>query len=117
MSVGPDPAKGSGVTNSTRATEANMRTNVLSESRSSLTSYLGDIDRYHLMNPAQEARLARRYRRTGDPRAKQILITKNLRFVVKVAAEYRSYGLSLDDLIQEGNIGLMRAVEKFDPER
>jgi RNA polymerase sigma-32 factor len=94
-----------------------MRTHALPESRSSLTSYLGNIDRYNLMSSAQEARLARRYRRTGDPRAKKILITKNLRFVVKVASEYRSYGLSLDDLIQEGNIGLMRAVEKFDPER
>jgi RNA polymerase sigma-32 factor len=84
---------------------------------SSLDRYLAEIDRYRLMSAAQELRLARRYVRTRDRRAARILVAKNLRFVVKVAAEFRSYGIPLIDLIQEGNLGLMRAVAKFDPER
>jgi len=84
---------------------------------SSLDPYLGQIDRYKLMSAAQELRLARRYRRTHDPRAARILVVRNLRFVVKVAAQLRFYGISINDLVQEGNIGLMHAVEKFDPEK
>src|ERR1700687_5500226 len=83
----------------------------------SLTRYLAEIDRYRLMSRAEHLRLAKRYQRTHDPRAAHILVTRNLRFVVKVACEYRSYGLDLSDLVQEGSMGLMRGVEKFDPEK
>jgi RNA polymerase sigma-32 factor len=77
--------------------------------------YLAEIGRIPLLTVEEEQRLARRYREQGDTRAAHLLITSNLRFVVKVAYEYRSYGLRMGDLIQEGNIGLMRAVQKFDP--
>ena len=61
--------------------------------------------------------LACRFRDEGDLEAAQTLVTSNLRFVVKIAGEYRSYGMKMLDLIQEGNIGLMMAVRKFDPSK
>lgn len=79
-----------------------------------LTLYLNDINRYPLLTQEEELGLAVRLREDGDREAAEKLITSNLRFVVKVANEYRSYGLRLMDLIQEGNIGLMLAVKKFD---
>ncbi len=82
-----------------------------------LTLYLNDINRYPLLTQEEELDLAKRLREEGDLEAAEKLITSNLRFVVKVANEYRSYGLRLMDLIQEGNIGLMLAVKKFDPDK
>ena len=79
--------------------------------------YMNQVNRFELLSPDEEVRLARRYRNHGDIDAAHRLITGNLRFVVKVANEYRNYGLRLADLVQEGNIGLMMAVKKFDPER
>jgi RNA polymerase sigma-32 factor len=87
----------------------------IAPSRNSSSIYLSEIGRFPLVDAAQEQRLAHRYRRTGDRRIAQELVTSNLRFVVKVASEYRGYGLPPADLVQEGNLGLMRAVEKFDP--
>jgi RNA polymerase sigma-32 factor len=78
--------------------------------------YLSEINQHPLLKVEEEQRLARACV-DGDTRAAHRLITANLRFVVKVAYEYRSYGLNLSDLVQEGNIGLMKAVQKFDPER
>ena len=83
---------------------------------SSLGAYLAEIRRIPLLGAEQERELARRFR-DGDGRAGHQLVAANLRFVVKVAFEYRSYGLRMPDLVQEGNIGLMRAVQKFDPEK
>jgi RNA polymerase sigma-32 factor len=83
---------------------------------SSLSAYLAEIRRIPLLGAEQERELARRFR-DGDGRAGHQLVAANLRFVVKVAFEYRSYGLRMPDLVQEGNIGLMRAVQKFDPEK
>jgi RNA polymerase sigma-32 factor len=83
----------------------------------SLELYLSEINRYPLLTVDEEQRLARDYRRDGDTRAAHRLITANLRFVVKVSYEYRSYGFKMADLIQEGNIGLMKAVQKFDPDK
>ena len=80
-----------------------------------LESYLAEIGRIPVLDPAEELALARRFRDGHDLRAGHQLVTANLRFVVKVAYEYRAYGLRMADLIQEGNIGLMRAVQKFDP--
>jgi RNA polymerase sigma-32 factor len=80
-----------------------------------LDRYLADISRVSLLTVEEERRLAREFREQGDTRAAHRLVEANLRFVVKVAYEYRSYGLKMSDLIQEGNIGLMKAVQKFDP--
>jgi len=84
---------------------------------SSLELYLTQINQFPLLNPDDEFELAVRLRERNEIEAAHELITSNLRFVVKVALEYRSYGVKLLDLIQEGNIGLMMAVKKFDPYR
>jgi len=83
----------------------------------SLTLYLSEINRFPLLNADEERHLALRFRDEGDLQAAHALITANLRFVVKVAGEYRSYGMKMLDLIQEGNIGLMMAVRKFNPDK
>ncbi len=83
-------------------------------STSSLELYLSEINKFSLLTVEDEQALAREFRATGSTRAAHKLITANLRFVVKVSYEYRSYGFRMADLIQEGNIGLMRAVQKFD---
>ena len=88
-----------------------------SSSPSSLERYLSEISRFPLLAPAEEQRLAREYAAGGDSRAAHRLVTANLRFVVKVAYEYRSYSFRMVDLIQEGNIGLMKAVQKFDADK
>jgi RNA polymerase primary sigma factor len=80
-----------------------------------LTGYLGRIGRGRLLTHEEELDLGRRAR-SGDARARERLIEKNLRLVVSVAKKYRGYGLPFEDLIQEGNIGLMKAAERFDPE-
>ena len=83
--------------------------------KGSLESYLVQINQFPLLTQQEEFDLAVKYRKYNDIQAAQKLITSNLRFVVKVAFEYKSYGVKLLDLIQEGNIGLMIAVKKFDP--
>ncbi|WP_136523659.1 RNA polymerase sigma factor RpoH [Geomonas ferrireducens] len=83
----------------------------------SLTLYLAEINRFPLLSADEEMDLACRFRNEGDLEAAHRLITANLRFVVKIAGEYRSYGMKMLDLIQEGNIGLMMAVRKFDPSK
>ncbi|MBN9688467.1 MULTISPECIES: RNA polymerase factor sigma-32 [unclassified Corallococcus] len=85
-------------------------------SADSLSTYLSEINQYPLLTPQEEQTLSRSFR-AGDLSAGHRLVTSNLRFVVKVAYEYRSYGLKMSDLIQEANIGLMKAVQKFDPEK
>ena len=82
-----------------------------------LRIYLSQIEEYPLLNREEESRLAALFRDDKDMNAAQKLITSNLRFVVRVAQGYRNYGSSLMDLIQEGNIGLMKAVERFDPDK
>lgn len=77
--------------------------------------YMAEIRKYPLLTKEQEHELAVRYRETGDPTAAEALVTSNLRFVVKVAAEYTRFGAKLIDLVQEGNVGLMHAVREFNP--
>ncbi len=80
-----------------------------------VTRYMAEIGRYPLLTKEQEREIAIRYRETGDTKAAEALVTSNLRFVVKVAAEYAKFGARLIDLIQEGNVGLMHAVKEFNP--
>jgi len=82
-----------------------------------LSHYLAQIKQYPLLSPEEEFALAVRYKEQEEVEAAHKLITANLRFVVKVALEYRGYGIKLLDLIQEGNIGLMVALKKFDPHK
>lgn len=87
-----------------------------SSTAGSLSMYLGEINHYSLLKVEEEQKLARKFLK-GDLKAGHMLVTSNLRFVVKVSYEYRSYGIKMSDLIQEGNIGLMKAVQKFDPDK
>jgi RNA polymerase sigma-32 factor len=77
--------------------------------------YLAEIRRFPVLSAEEEYRLAVKFYEEQDLEAAQSLITANLRFVVKIAGEYRAYGMKMLDLIQEGNVGLMMAVRKFDP--
>lgn len=79
--------------------------------------YLKDISRYPLLNPEEEFALAVKLRDTGDIDAAKRLVQANLRLVVKIAMEYRSAYQNILDLVQEGNVGLMKAVSKFDPSK
>jgi len=78
-------------------------------------TYFRQINLLLLLTPEEEFKLAARYRKYNDRQAAEKLVTSNLRFVVKVAFEYKTYGIKLLDLIQEGNIGMMMAVKKFNP--
>jgi RNA polymerase sigma-32 factor len=86
-----------------------MKRTVTPSASDSLARYLVEIGRYPVLTVEEEREMARTCR--------PALVTANLRFVVKIAYQYRSQGFKIADLIQEGNIGLMRAVEKYDPER
>src|SRR5262245_52054105 len=81
-----------------------------------LRLYFKDVGRYQLLTADEEKELARRIR-NGDRIALQTLILSNLRFVLKVARSYRNSGIPLADLINEGNLGLMEAAKRFDPNR
>jgi len=83
----------------------------------SLEQYLAEVSRYPLLTQEEELALARSFRQDGNRRAGEALVTANLRFVVKIAKGYRGYGLRVADLIQEGNLGLLRGVQKFDPDQ
>ena len=80
-----------------------------------LDAFLNEIKQYPLLDPDQEKELAETYQKTGDVSLAATLVTSNLRLVVKIAFEYRRAYRNIMDLIQEGNVGLMHAVKKFDP--
>lgn len=86
------------------------------EEQSALDQYLRDVSRYELITPEEERELGRRARE-GDEEAIQELARANLRFVISVAKKYQNRGVSLTDLIQEGNVGLVTAARKFDPDQ
>jgi RNA polymerase sigma-32 factor len=81
----------------------------------STSLYFTEIRRFPVLTPEEEYRLAVKFYEEKDLEAAHTLITSNLRFVVKIAGEYRAYGMKMIDLIQEGNVGLMMAVRKFNP--
>ena len=82
-----------------------------------LSSYLHEIKKFPMLEKEKEFMLAKRLVEHNDTKAAHILVTSHLRLVAKIALGYRFYGLPVSDLIAEGNIGLMRAVKKFDPDR
>jgi RNA polymerase primary sigma factor len=86
------------------------------DSDSSLRVYMREISKTELLTAKEEVELAARIKQ-GDKKAREHMIKANLRLVVKIAQDYANYGLPLQDLISEGNIGLMKAVERFDPEK
>jgi RNA polymerase sigma factor (sigma-70 family) len=98
------------------AEDTDVREETRETSRANLSAYFGEIGRIPLLGREQEVALARRVR-AGDEVARTKLTEANLRLVVQVARRYLNRGLPLPDLIEEGNLGLIRAVEKFDPER
>lgn len=81
----------------------------------SLSFYLAQINRFPILTPEEEFELAERYWKYKDIEVAHKMVSSNLRFVVKIAFEYRGFGVKLLDLIQEGNLGLMKAVQKFNP--
>ena len=83
----------------------------------SIENYVQAVGRFPMLTQEEESRLARQYRNDGDVEAARRLVLSHLRLVVAIARGYLGYGLQHADLIQEGNIGLMKAVKRFDPER
>jgi RNA polymerase sigma-32 factor len=86
-------------------------------SEGGLARYLSEIRRFPMLEPQQEYMLAKRWREHEDPQAAQELITSHLRLVAKIAMGYRGYGLPIGEIISEGNVGLMQAVKRFEPDR
>jgi RNA polymerase sigma-32 factor len=82
-----------------------------------LARYFEQIRRFPLLEPQEEFMLARRWRERGDRDAEHRLVTSHLRLVAKIATGYRGYGLPAAEIIAEGNLGLMKAVRRFDPEK
>ena len=93
-----------------------MQLPVLS-SEGNLSIYLQEIKKFPILTAEEEYMLAKRYKEHGDTKAAHKLVTSHLRLVAKIAMGYRGYGLPVTDLISEGNVGIMQAVKKFDPER
>src|SRR5438045_8294531 len=82
-----------------------------------LTNYLAEIRKFPMLLPDEESAYAKRWREQGDREAAYHLVTSHLRLVAKIAMRYRGYGLPVADIISEGNVGLMLAVKRFEPER
>jgi len=98
------------------AEEAADARHLSSDDRSSMKTYLQEIGKTPLLSPQEEVELADRIKK-GDKQARDQMISANLRLVVKIAQDYSNFGLPLPDLISEGNIGLVKAVERFDPSK
>ena len=86
-------------------------------SEGSLAKYLADIKKFPMLSAEEEYMLAKNWKNRGDLKSAQKLVTSHLRLVAKIAMGYRGYGLPVSELVSEGNIGLMQAVKKFEPEK
>src|SRR5260370_1767550 len=84
---------------------------------SGLTRYLEKIRRFPMLEPQEEYMLAKRWREHGDREAPHRLVTSHLRLVAKIAMGYRGYGLPISEVISEGNVGLMQAIKRFEPDK
>src|SRR4026208_2275102 len=84
---------------------------------SGLTRYLEEIRRFPMLEPQDEYMLAKRWREHGDRDAAHKLVTSHLRLVAKIAMGYRGYGLPISEVVSEGNVGLMQAVKRFEPDK
>jgi RNA polymerase sigma-32 factor len=91
--------------------------NSLTKVDNGLTAYVTEIKNFPMLDPQEEFMLAKRYQTYGDKEAAHKMVTSHLRLVVKIAHGYKNYGLPIPELIAEGNIGLMQAVKKFDPDK
>tara|TARA_Y100000590_G_scaffold413594_1_gene509608 strand:+ start:97 stop:1002 length:906 start_codon:yes stop_codon:yes gene_type:complete len=94
-----------------------MITTSLTPTTKGLSDYLSSVSRFPILTEKDEYMLAKRWQTKGDTNAARKLITSHLRLVVKIAYGFRGYKLPLEDLISEGNVGLMKAVKKFDPDK
>ena len=90
---------------------------ILMAPEGNLSRYLQDIRKFPMLQPEEELELARRWRASEDEQAAHRLVTSHLRLVAKIAMGYRGYGLPVGELISEGNVGMMQAVKRFDPDR
>ncbi len=89
----------------------------ISAGENGLSRYLTEIRRFPMLEPQQEYMLAKRYQEHEDPDAAHKLVTSHLRLVAKIAMGYRGYGLPIGEVISEGNVGLMQAVKRFEPDK
>ncbi|SDU34703.1 RNA polymerase sigma factor RpoH [Stappia sp. ES.058] len=90
---------------------------VLSSGEGGLSRYLTEIRRFPMLEPQEEYMLAKRYKEHEDPQAAERLVTSHLRLVAKIAMGYRGYGLPISEVVSEGNVGLMQAVKRFEPDK
>src|SRR5690348_10206404 len=119
------PARGAAGPNARRSFGGTMEGAVMArvatlpvlKAESGLSRYLDEIRRFPMLEPQQEYMLAKRWREHGDRDAAHKLVTSHLRLVAKIAMGYRGYGLPIAEVISEGNVGLMHAVKRFDPDR
>src|ERR1700719_3594904 len=94
-----------------------MAMNTMTTTESGLTRYLKRIRRFPMLEPQEEYLLAKRCREQGESDAAHRLVTSHLRLVAKIALGYRGYGLSIPEVVSEGNVGLMQAVKRFEPDK
>src|SRR6202522_562486 len=106
---GPEPLEG--------ATMARTATLPILNGESGLSRYLAEIRKFPMLEPQQEYMLAKRWREHDDRDAAHQLVTSHLRLVAKIAMGYRGYGLPISEVVSEGNVGLMQAVKRFEPEK
>src|SRR5579871_986832 len=112
-----EPAKPRRTQNKEGAVMAQAATLPIITAESGLARYLDEIRRFPMLEPQEEFILAKRWRELGDRDAAHKLVTSHLRLVAKIAMGYRGYGLPISEVISEGNVGLMQAVKRFEPEK
>src|SRR5471030_1370938 len=112
-----DPPAGNGGTTLEGAIMAHAAALPLITAESGLTRYLEEIRRFPMLEPQEEYMLAKSWREHGDRDAAHRLVTSHLRLVAKIAMGYRGYGLPISEVISEGNVGLMQAVKRFEPDK